>query len=471
LEAFKYSNIKDSITKNDNEKLNESPEEKKRINEDSQTKIDVDDVFGFDDWEQNDEEINSKIQEEEKQPEFEAKTLFEQEEKNSDLDLFEYNLEEIPEAHQETPHEMMQENNEIKEEEIEKTRAESSVKNDSQKQTIINEKNEISIDQGLCSLTEEKNEDILRKENSETIQDKESPFYEFKENKVFELKDLYKVSKIAEDEEPEVGKSRKLKVTLKPKTIKEDQNGFVVKVLANENRSIPESKPSNITNVDSQTKLSPTISEISYLKSLSPKTLKKDSRFNIYEYVVPENQSIRETYLEEASSGVKVKDDNNREESNQKLSPKTNIIKPKSEKKEVSWFHRLINEAPSQAIRMIPSSKTSQASQTKQETIKKEIQSQEITTEIIMEKNSQENIQEDDINSQKLPHNVGLEKRTEVLNTQEIGKSMSNLFGDLDFNDLDEEKLVNEMKGLDDPDNVDKVNDLLNIKFELSSGH
>ena len=471
MEAFKYSNIKDSITKNDNEKLNESPEEKKRINEDSQTKIDVDDVFGFDDWEQNDEEINSKIQEEEKQPEFEAKTLFEQEEKNSDLDLFEYNLEEIPEAHQETPHEMMQENNEIKEEEIEKTRAESSVKNDSQKQTIINEKNEISIDQGLCSLTEEKNEDILRKENSETIQDKESPFYEFKENKVFELKDLYKVSKIAEDEEPEVGKSRKLKVTLKPKTIKEDQNGFVVKVLANENRSIPESKPSNITNVDSQTKLSPTISEISYLKSLSPKTLKKDSRFNIYEYVVPENQSIRETYLEEASSGVKVKDDNNREESNQKLSPKTNIIKPKSEKKEVSWFHRLINEAPSQAIRMIPSSKTSQASQTKQETIKKEIQSQEITTEIIMEKNSQENIQEDDINSQKLPHNVGLEKRTEVLNTQEIGKSMSNLFGDLDFNDLDEEKLVNEMKGLDDPDNVDKVNDLLNIKFELSSGH
>jgi len=455
LEAFKHSNIKDpTLTQ---EKLNRSPDEKTRGNEDSQTKVDVDEVFGFDEWEQNNEEENKEMNEADTKPENE-KGVFDQNENDSDLqDLFEYKLEDIPEENKETSQEHTMEHNEIKEEEIEEPRTEKcDYETISQERVTIDEKSAFE-DKAMRKpgFWREKYEAIL----NQKINQKESTLGDFKENKIVELKDLYKGPKIEDDEEiePLEEKPRKLKVSLRPKTVKQERNGFVVKMLSNESEDIEINKHSNEPITNSQ----PVFSVYNRTKENSPiiqlqssQALRKETKFNIYEYTGPE---VKDTN-EEISSGLissesKMKEESNKEETSEKTPLMKTVQKTKSEKKEVSWFQRLVNDSSSQAIKLLPTSQIPQSSQTiQEEPIKKDISSQEMVTEIKMFKNSQENSQK--VDSQSIVN----ENKVELpASTQEIEKQMNNLFGEMDFNDLDEEKLVNEMKDLDDPDNVDKV--------------
>jgi len=180
LEAFKFINNKavdNNMKMSQDKAFNISPD-KKQENEDVQPKEDIDDIFGFDDWDQGQQE---EVKEEEPEEVAEKKEE-EQDENNSLEDLFEYDV-----------------SADIKEEEIPKIEEE--VESEAEIQARIAKRNIRNIT-GAYSKFKAGDQDFFQ---------------------IPEAKDI--TDEIEEE-------AKKIKVNIKSKQIQETQGNFSIKILS-----------------------------------------------------------------------------------------------------------------------------------------------------------------------------------------------------------------------------------------------
>ena len=455
LEAFKYINNKavDSQIRM-SQVLNESPDKNPQENENNQPKEDIDEIFGFDDWDQQEE-----AEQKEEEQEIKEEPAKNDGDNDSLEDLFEYDV-----------------SQDIKEEEIPKIE-------ESQEEDKTNKMTVESLTKA-STTAEEEEADYQARLAKRNIRNITGNYLKFKTGD-------FSLPETQEEEE-----NHKKKVNLKTKQVQEQQGNFSIKVLSLEDFPTPAEPPQKEKEqpkkgVLKESKYSPFQGDSKTLNEPEPKTVQtteKKVQFQVLEMSPEKPRGTESPQLNQVSP---VKEVSPTKELKKSPSVETN-------NDGISWFQRLVKD--SQVMPSIPSSQILSQSQTLSQSQsqvfasnsqvmpntqwtqgylgsnsqsaekKKEKETEETFEEFMKEKEEEEEGGEMEIISSNDKEKAM--KEMKIVSSKDKKKEEKNMndymYEDFDWDNMDEEKLLKEMKELEETENVDKVRRFFCEEFGLN---